>query len=211
MRHQPFWACRCFRSELRRMIRAFAIRTASVLGVCFFEGGSFVSVPAVGIMLNCVGAIELCWNGCTFMGPADVGLRLGITDNALLWFVSTALRKGVPFSDPGSCCYRRIAAGDPATMRISSAGRNHRNALAGPVHLAADVNSVDQHAHAGGRSYGRAAYDSPPCRSARNAGDADRGQRPAHPRLRACNRQGKALALRPGNRTANAASNCGNQ
>jgi hypothetical protein len=61
------------------MIRAFAIRTASVLGVCFFE-----RVPAVGSMPNCVGAIEPCWTGCTLIGPVDVGLFLGITDNSQL-------------------------------------------------------------------------------------------------------------------------------
>jgi hypothetical protein len=81
MRHQPFWACRCFRSELRRIILAFAIRTASVLGVCFFACG--VSVSVVGIMRNCMGAIVPCATGCTLMGPVDVGLPLGITDNSL--------------------------------------------------------------------------------------------------------------------------------
>jgi hypothetical protein len=83
MLHQPFWACRCFRSELRRIIRAFAIRTASVLGVCFFDRRVFVSVSAVGIMRNCVGAIEPCSTGCTVMGPVDVDLFLAIMDNAL--------------------------------------------------------------------------------------------------------------------------------
>jgi hypothetical protein len=84
MRHQPFWACRCFRSELRRIIRAFAIRTASALGVCFFDSRVFVSVSAVGIMRNCMAAIEPCSTGCTLMGPVDVDLFLGIIDNALL-------------------------------------------------------------------------------------------------------------------------------
>jgi hypothetical protein len=100
MRHQPFWACRCLRSELRRIILAFAIRTASVLGVCFFECGGFVSASAVGIMLNCVGAIELCWKGCTLMGPVDVGLFLGITDNSHL---SSSFRW---FSEKGAACDR---------------------------------------------------------------------------------------------------------
>jgi hypothetical protein len=62
------------------MIRALAMRTASVLGDGFF--GRCVSAPAVGSMLNCVGAIEPCWTGCTLMGPLDVGFFAGITDNA---------------------------------------------------------------------------------------------------------------------------------
>jgi hypothetical protein len=63
------------------MIRAFAIRTACALGDGFFAS-AFVSAPAVGIMSNCMGAIEPCAPGCTLMGPADVGLRFGILDNA---------------------------------------------------------------------------------------------------------------------------------
>jgi hypothetical protein len=69
---------------LRRIIRAFAIRTASVLGVCFFDSRVFGSVSAVGIMRNCMGAIEPCSTGCTLMGPVDVDLFLGTIDNALL-------------------------------------------------------------------------------------------------------------------------------
>jgi hypothetical protein len=68
---------------LRRIIRAFAIRTASVLGVCFFDSRVFVSVSAVD-MRNCMGAIKPCSTGCTLMGPVDVDLFLGIIDNALL-------------------------------------------------------------------------------------------------------------------------------
>ena len=64
------------------MIRAFAMRTASALGDGFV--GRCVSAPAVGSMLNCVGAIEPCWRGCTFIGPVRVDLLFGITDNALL-------------------------------------------------------------------------------------------------------------------------------
>jgi hypothetical protein len=82
-RHQPFWACRCFRSELRRIILAFAIWTASALVGRFFGSGVFVSPPPVGIMgSTCVGAIELCATGCMFIGPVDAGLRLGILDNS---------------------------------------------------------------------------------------------------------------------------------
>jgi hypothetical protein len=64
------------------MIRAFAIWTASALGDRFFDSGVLVSAPTVGIMHNCVGAIEPCAPGCTFIGPGDVGLRLGMMDNA---------------------------------------------------------------------------------------------------------------------------------
>jgi hypothetical protein len=64
------------------MIRAFAIRTASVLGDRFFTGGVSVSAAAVGIMRDCMGAIEPCSTGCMFIGPGDVGLLLGIMDNA---------------------------------------------------------------------------------------------------------------------------------
>jgi hypothetical protein len=63
------------------MIRAFAIRTASARGDGFFDGSVFGSVPAVGIMSSCVGAIELCAPGCTLIGPADVGFRFGILNN----------------------------------------------------------------------------------------------------------------------------------
>jgi hypothetical protein len=79
--HQPFWACRCLRSELRRMIRALATRTASALEDGFFGSGVFAS-PAVGIMVDCVAAIEPWPTGCTLIGPVDVGLLSGIMDNA---------------------------------------------------------------------------------------------------------------------------------
>jgi hypothetical protein len=88
-RHQPFWACRCFRSELRRMILAFAIRTASVLGDGFFGSGVSVSAPAVGIQgSNGVAAIEPCSTGCMLIGPVIFALLFGILDNARLpgWF-----------------------------------------------------------------------------------------------------------------------------
>jgi hypothetical protein len=83
---QPFWACRCFRSELQRMIRAFAIRTASVLDDCLF--GRCVSMPLVGSIRDCVAAVELCSTGCTLMGPGDVGLLFAIMDNSRrpAWF-----------------------------------------------------------------------------------------------------------------------------
>jgi hypothetical protein len=66
------------------MIRAFAMRTASVLGDGFFGRVGCVSAPAVGSMRNWVAAIEPCWKGCTLIGPVDVGLFLRITDNSHL-------------------------------------------------------------------------------------------------------------------------------
>jgi hypothetical protein len=41
-------------------------------------------------MSNGVGAFELSATGCTLIGPVDVGLRLGIMDNAYRpsWFES---------------------------------------------------------------------------------------------------------------------------
>jgi hypothetical protein len=93
------------------MIRALAIRTASVLGDCFF--GVVVSASAVGIMLNCVGAVEPCWMGCTLIGPADVGLLLGIIDNAHL---SRSFRrlfeKNRHFLIPGRAAIAKLAAGE---------------------------------------------------------------------------------------------------
>jgi hypothetical protein len=102
------------------MIRAFAIRTASVLGVCFFECGAFVSVSAVGIMPNCVGAIELSCRGCTFMGPADVGLHLGITDNAVPSSSFDGAPKTAP-RDPASCCYRETSSSFRGTLVMHQA------------------------------------------------------------------------------------------
>lgn len=69
------------------MILALATRTACALGDGFFER-VLVSATVVGIISNCVGAIEPCATGCTLMGPVDVGLRLGIMDNSRLasWF-----------------------------------------------------------------------------------------------------------------------------
>jgi hypothetical protein len=66
------------------MIRAFAMRTASVLGDGFFGGDGRVAVPAVGSMRNCVGAIEPCRAGCTLIGPGDVSLFPDISDNSRL-------------------------------------------------------------------------------------------------------------------------------
>jgi hypothetical protein len=60
------------------MIFAFAIRTASVLGDRFFAVDGFVSISTVGIISNCVAAVEPCATGWTLMGPVDAGLRFAI-------------------------------------------------------------------------------------------------------------------------------------
>jgi hypothetical protein len=76
-------ACRCFRNELRRVILAFATRTASVLVVVFCLGcGAFFNFPPIGIIGNTgVGTFEARSTGCVLMGPVT-GLSLGISDNA---------------------------------------------------------------------------------------------------------------------------------
>jgi hypothetical protein len=80
-----FCACRCLRRELRRIILAFALRTASVLAVCFFGKAVFGFFPVAGIIgCDCVSIIEPCSIGCTFIGPVKGELRRGITDNSLL-------------------------------------------------------------------------------------------------------------------------------
>jgi hypothetical protein len=65
---------------LRRVIFAFATRTASVLvGGCFgFD--AFATFPIVRIII-CVGMIEMRWIGCVRIGPI-VGLFLGMEDNS---------------------------------------------------------------------------------------------------------------------------------
>ncbi|MEA2899035.1 MAG: hypothetical protein QOJ84_4650 [Bradyrhizobium sp.] len=78
------------------MILAFAIRTASVRGDRFFDSGVLVSAPGVGIMSNCVGAIEPCSTGCMFIGPGDVGLLFGILDNSQMQSSFTVLKKAEP-------------------------------------------------------------------------------------------------------------------
>jgi hypothetical protein len=89
------------RSELRRMIRALAIRTASVRGDRFSGSGVFVSAAAVGIMRNGVGTLEPCATGCMFIGPVDVDLRLGIMDNAQMQSSFDALNEAPP---PRTAC-----------------------------------------------------------------------------------------------------------
>ena len=79
-----FRASRCFRSDSRRVIFAFAARTASVRVGCFFGCGAFNAFPAAGIIGNaCVGMTEPRLTGCVVMGPVGADLFLAIPDNAL--------------------------------------------------------------------------------------------------------------------------------
>jgi hypothetical protein len=56
-----------------------------------------VCPPAVGIMGSSgVGAIEPCSTGCMFIGPGDVGLRLGILDNSQMQSSFASLIKTPP-------------------------------------------------------------------------------------------------------------------
>jgi hypothetical protein len=72
------------RRESRRIILAFAARTASILIDRFLGDAFFGLLPVVGIMgCNGVGLVEPCSAGCMFMGPVSGDLRRGITDNAL--------------------------------------------------------------------------------------------------------------------------------
>jgi hypothetical protein len=85
-RHYAFCACRCLRNELRRVIRAFAARTASFL-VSFFFGGAArersVSLASGNAGNTGAGIVALCATGCILIGPAHRGLLLCIGDNAL--------------------------------------------------------------------------------------------------------------------------------
>lgn len=75
----PFRASRCFRKELRRVILAFAVRTASDLVDFLFCCAAFVTFVRVII---CVGTIEARSIGCVLIGP--VGLFWSMVDNSLL-------------------------------------------------------------------------------------------------------------------------------
>ena len=106
------------------MMRAFAIRTASVLVGRCFGTGAFVCAPAAGIMGSSgVAAIEPCSKGCTLMGPGDVGLRFGIINNARVprWFCSlralTASAQICSYPDTG---YYRIPGGYNLEMTMRS-------------------------------------------------------------------------------------------
>src|ERR1700722_9073031 len=72
-------ASRCFRNELRRVILAFATRTASVLVRFFFGWGVFFNLSPVGIIGNTGVVIFAAGStGCVFMGPVTV-----IFDNSI--------------------------------------------------------------------------------------------------------------------------------
>jgi hypothetical protein len=83
-RDQRFWAWRCFLRELRRIILAFAARTASILACWIFGRGVFLSSPIVGAVAGSwFGAVELCSTGCTLIGPMDGDLLFAIRNNSL--------------------------------------------------------------------------------------------------------------------------------
>jgi hypothetical protein len=72
------------RSESRRIILAFATRTASILIDRFLADALFDLLPVVGIIgCNGVGLVEPCPAGCMLMGPVNGDLRRGMIDNAL--------------------------------------------------------------------------------------------------------------------------------
>jgi hypothetical protein len=74
------------RSELRRMILAFATRTASALVGRSFGRGVFGSSPSTMLGIagsNGVGLVEPRSTGCMLIGPVQFGLSLCITDNAV--------------------------------------------------------------------------------------------------------------------------------
>ncbi len=82
-RRTSLWARRCLRRESRRIILAFAARTASVLIERFLGDALFGLLPVVGIIgCNGVGLVEPCSAGCMLMGPVNADLRRGIADNA---------------------------------------------------------------------------------------------------------------------------------
>jgi hypothetical protein len=67
---------------LRRVIRAFAVRTASDLVDISVCCGAFVTFRIVRIII-CVGTIEARSIGCILIGPV-IGLFLSIVDNPVL-------------------------------------------------------------------------------------------------------------------------------
>jgi hypothetical protein len=69
------------RRESRRIILAFAARTASILIDRFLGDAVFGLLPVVGIGCNGVGLVEPCSTGCMLMGPVNGDLRRGIIDN----------------------------------------------------------------------------------------------------------------------------------
>jgi len=71
------------RRESRRIILAFATRTASILIDRFLGDALFGLLPVVGIMgCDGIGLVEPCSAGCTLIGPVNGDLRRRIIDNA---------------------------------------------------------------------------------------------------------------------------------
>jgi len=76
-----FWSARCFRSDARRIIRAFALLIASGLVRPTCGSVSFGSRPDAGINGR-VGHIPAYCVGWVLMGPVAAGLRSIISNNA---------------------------------------------------------------------------------------------------------------------------------
>ncbi len=68
-------------SEPRRLIFAFATRTASARVDCFLEA-CFGSLFSGVIGRDCINVIEPCSTSCTLMGPVNGGFGRGMADNA---------------------------------------------------------------------------------------------------------------------------------
>jgi hypothetical protein len=100
VRLYAFCACRCFRSELRRVRRAFAARTASFLVNLAFETDALGrdAVLESGIAGSTgAGIVELRSTGWTLIGPGYRRLPFCIDDNAWLpnLFDTVALTEAV--------------------------------------------------------------------------------------------------------------------
>jgi hypothetical protein len=63
---------------LRRLIFAFAARTASSRAGCRFSGFGFVAPPPTAGIKGSVGDTAPYRTGCILIGPADPGLLLGM-------------------------------------------------------------------------------------------------------------------------------------
>jgi hypothetical protein len=86
-----FWSSRCFRSDARRIILAFALPTASILVGRFRGSETFGSPPAAGINGR-VGHIVADCTGWVLMGPVAAGLRSIISQERF--------RSGLVLADP---------------------------------------------------------------------------------------------------------------
>jgi hypothetical protein len=75
----PFRIRRCFRSEFRRVIPAFAARASFPVAGCRSAFDAFV-LPAIGIIGD---AADEGVAGCMFMGPV-VGFLVGMRDNSVV-------------------------------------------------------------------------------------------------------------------------------